>query len=82
MAVARECSRIFESLRELMDRIGKRGVCVLFPIRESRLTVLNPNLERLKSGLKFMMQIIIYARLKAERRREFLQAFEIGNKRY
>lgn len=69
--VVEQCSTVFEQLREALENAkdGNGGLGrLLFPLRESRLVLLQSNLERLKSTLQCLMQVIIYARLKAEPR--------------
>lgn len=58
--------RRFESLQEVVERMGKQRVRIFFPLKEARLNLVQTNLERLKSDLQCMMQIIIYARLKTK----------------
>lgn len=46
--------------------MGKQRGRIFFPLKEARLNLVQTNLERLKSDLQCMIQIIIYARLKTK----------------
>ncbi|RHZ66000.1 uncharacterized protein CDV56_109477 [Aspergillus thermomutatus] len=62
--VVKQCSALFDQLHQVLDNTGNGGGLgkLLFPLRESRLVLLQSNLERLKTTLQCFMQVIIYAR--------------------
>ncbi|KAF7136891.1 hypothetical protein CNMCM5793_006506 [Aspergillus hiratsukae] len=67
--VVKQCSAQFDQLNQVLENTANGGGLgkLLFPLRESRLVLLQSNLERLKMTLQCFMQVIIYARLKAEK---------------
>lgn len=63
------CTEIFNKLGEMAENGQKNTLSLLtFSLRRSRLLVLQTRLEQSKLDLQLMMQVIIYARLKAEPR--------------
>jgi hypothetical protein len=66
--VVGECGKVFERLEAALEGVQDGFERLFFPLRESRLVLLQSNLERLKSTLQCLMQVIIYARLKAGQR--------------
>lgn len=60
------CTEIFNKLEEMAQTGQKSTLSLLtFSIKSSRLQVLQNRLEQSKIDLQLMMQVIIYARLKA-----------------
>ncbi|KAB8067664.1 hypothetical protein BDV29DRAFT_185757 [Aspergillus leporis] len=64
--VLNECQRVFDDINKIIDRStgsGFRRLALTFQEarRDSNLAVLGSNLERLKSTMLLMLNVIIYA---------------------
>ena len=67
--VVSRCTDIFNKLGKIAEDGQKSTLSLLvFPLKSSRLQVLQTRLEQSKLDLQLMMQVIIYARLKVEPR--------------
>lgn len=67
--IVQKCAGTFNDLQEIVDDAEQSSLGVLkFSIKASRLKVLQFGLGEMRSNLQCMMQVIIYARLKAEPR--------------
>jgi hypothetical protein len=67
--VVSRCTEIFNKLGEMAEDGRKNTIGLLaFPLKSSRLRVLQTRLEQSKVDLQLMMQIIMYAGLKIEPR--------------
>lgn len=63
--VMARCATVFKTLDDMANHAQKNTIGLFtFPLRGSRLKVLQAKLDRCKVDLQLMMQIIIYARLK------------------
>lgn len=67
--IVEKCTGTFNDLQEIVDSAEQSALGVLkFTMKASRLKVLQFGLGEMRSNLQCMMQVIIYARLKAEPR--------------
>lgn len=57
--VVRECEGVFLNLDGLMKKGLRRKV--FFPFREAKIDLLSANLERLKSSLCLLVQVVVHA---------------------
>ncbi|RJE21245.1 hypothetical protein PHISCL_06427 [Aspergillus sclerotialis] len=65
--VVSRCTDIFKKLGKIAEDGQKSTLSLLvFPLKSSRLQVLQTRLEQSKLDLQLMMQVIIYARLKVQ----------------
>ncbi|OJJ60363.1 hypothetical protein ASPSYDRAFT_86955 [Aspergillus sydowii CBS 593.65] len=70
--IVQKCAGTFNDLQEIVDDAEQSSLGVLkFSIKASRLKVVQFGLGEMRSNLQCMMQVIIYARLKAEPRSIF-----------
>lgn len=65
--IVERCSSIFETLRGMFKDADSTVGLLKFGLQNSRLKMFRVELSEMKSNSQCMMQIIIYARLKAER---------------
>ena len=71
--IGEKCTKAFDELQEILDRSKQSTLgLVRFMMKTPRLKVLQLGLGEMRSNLQCMMQVIIYARLKAEPRYAFL----------
>lgn len=67
--IVQKCTGTFSDLQEIVDSAEQSALGVFkFTMKASRLKVLQFGLGEMRSNLQCMMQVIIYARLKAEPR--------------
>jgi hypothetical protein len=63
----RECEAVFKEIAALVEKSLGRGKKLLFPFREAKINLLKSNLERLKSSLQLLMQVLIHAQAVASK---------------
>lgn len=66
--IVERCSLIFETLREMFKDAESTVGLLKFGLQNSRLRVFRVELSEMKSDLQCIMQVVIYARMKAEQR--------------
>ncbi|OJJ83104.1 uncharacterized protein ASPGLDRAFT_36565 [Aspergillus glaucus CBS 516.65] len=66
--IVERCSLIFETLREMFKDAESTVGLLKFGLQNSRLRVFRVELSEMKSNLQCIMQVVIYARMKAEQR--------------
>ena len=65
-----QCNSLFEQISIALKNAenGNSMGRLLFPLRESRLVLMQSDLERLKTTLQLLMQVVVYARVRAVQR--------------
>ncbi|PWY90372.1 hypothetical protein BO94DRAFT_623167 [Aspergillus sclerotioniger CBS 115572] len=62
-----QCDGLFEQIEAALRSTGSGNGMgrLLFPFRESRVVLMQSDLERLKTTLQLLMQVVVYARVRA-----------------